>query len=82
MGELVTMRSFPQGCADWFCFVDAIRRSFETDTIVVGEHSGSLNILENTPTWDIDGGAQRWEHNAVEWHRVCQRGVLEGLQSG
>ena len=44
-------------CSDWFCFVNALRHSFGTDTIVIGEHSGSLNILENNPSWDIAEGA-------------------------
>ena len=48
---------FGSNCSDWFCFVNSLRHSFETDTITVGAHSGSLQIMENTPSWDIAGGA-------------------------
>lgn len=48
---------FGSNCADWFCFVNSLRNSFGTDTITIGAHSGSLQIMENSPSWDIAGGA-------------------------
>jgi hypothetical protein len=60
------MYPFDSACADWFCFVNALRHGYETDTIVVGEHSGSLNTLENNPGWDIDGGAHAG--NGMNWN--------------
>jgi hypothetical protein len=60
------MYPFDSACADWFCFVNALRHGYETDTIVAGEHSGSLNTLENNPGWDIDGGAHAG--NGMNWN--------------
>ena len=57
---------FGTECPDWFCFVNALRHGFETDTVLVGEHSGSLSILENSPTFDIDAGAHAG--NMMVWN--------------
>ena len=57
---------FGQECTDWFCFVNTLRHGLETDTIVVGEHSGSLSILENNAAFDIDSGAHAG--NQMVWN--------------
>jgi hypothetical protein len=49
---------YPQSrnCSNFFCFINALRHDFKTDTIAIGDAIGTCGPLGGTPSWGIDHG--------------------------